>query len=140
VPLTIGPNLQRFFAAPLLAIVCTTTERGAPEMTPIWYEYADGDIWFNGEPTRHWLQRMESTRRATFFLLDPQNGWKWAQIYGRVVAVADDPRSEQFARVAQRYGRPLDRVVPNRRYARVRITSVKGRAGSPTEPWDTTQA
>ena len=135
-PLTIGPHLRQFFDQRLLAVVCTLSERGSPEMTPIWYEYADGDVWFNGERSRHWLRRMEATGRATFFLLDPDNGWKWAQVYGEVVDVADDPEAEHFGRLAERYGRPLARPVPNRRYARVRITSVKGRAGSPADVWD----
>ena len=71
--LTIGPNLQAFFDQPLMATVCTLNARGAPEMTPIWYEYFEGFIWFNGTATREWLKRMESSGRVTFFLLDHAN-------------------------------------------------------------------
>lgn len=108
-------------------------------MTPIWYEYnaADGCIWFNGDATRQWLGRMGEAGRATFFVLDPENGWRWAQVYGRVVEVADDPEAEHFGHMAERYGRPLTaRTTANRRFVRLEITSVKGRAGSPSEPWD----
>src|SRR5690349_20075228 len=132
-PLTIGPRLEEFFAEPLLATVCTLNERGAPEMTPIWYEFAAGFIWFNGTATREWLQRMEDTGRATFFLLDRANNWKWAQVWGRVVEAADDPDCAQFGRLGVRYGRPLSRPVPDRRYVKIEITSVKGRSGAPNE-------
>jgi PPOX class probable F420-dependent enzyme len=135
-PLTIGPRLREFFDKRLLAIVATTTPRGAPELTPIWYEYADGQIWFNGQASRVWLQRMRQAGRATFFLMDDENAWKWAQVYGRVVDVADDVDSKQFARLGERYGRPLRGPVPNRVLVRVEITAVKGRSGTPSDSWD----
>lgn len=135
-PLTIGPRLREFVSQRILAVVATPGEHQLSEMTPIWFEFHEDSIWFNGERTRRWLQRMDASRRATCFLLDPENGWKWAQIYGRVAEVADDPECAQFGRLAERYGRPLARPVPNRVYVRVEITSVKGRAGTPTEHWD----
>jgi hypothetical protein len=137
VALTIGPRLQDFFDQPLLATVCTLNARQAPEMTPIWYQYFDGFIWFNGTSTRQWLTRMESSGRATFFLLDGQNNWKWAQVWGRVVEVADDPDAAAFKRLGRRYRSPVG-AARDRRYVKVKITSVKGRAGSPSEQWDTT--
>ena len=39
----------------------------------------------NGTATRQWLSRMETTGRATFFLMDRANNWRWAQVWGRVV-------------------------------------------------------
>jgi nitroimidazol reductase NimA-like FMN-containing flavoprotein (pyridoxamine 5'-phosphate oxidase superfamily) len=134
--LTIGPKLNEFLSEPLLAVVGTPGEHELPEMTPIWFEYHADHIWFNGERTRRWLQRMDTSRRATFFLLDRANAWRWAQFYGRVVEVSDDPDCAQFGRLAERYGRPLAKAVPNRVFVRVRISAVKGRAGSPTEHWD----
>jgi len=134
--LSIGPRLESFFAEPLLATVCTLNDRGNPEMTPIWYEWHDGFIWFNGTSTREWLTRMDKARRATFFLLDRENNWKWAQVWGRVVEVADDPEPAQFIRLGKRYNRPIQPGTKDRRYVKVEITAVKGRAGSPSEPWD----
>lgn len=135
-PLTLGPRLREFLAEQLLAIVATPGQHGLPEMTPIWFEFHADHLWFNGERTRRWLQRMDASRRATCLLLDPANGWRWAQLYGRVVEVSPDPDCEQFGRLAQRYGRPLARPVPNRVLVRAEITAVKGRAGAPTENWD----
>jgi hypothetical protein len=134
--LRIGPKLQAFFDEPLLATVCTLNERGSPEMTPIWYEFHDGFIWFNGTGTRQWLQRMKTTGRATFFLMDRANNWRWAQVWGKVVEAADDPDVAQFARLGTRYGRPIKPPIPDRRYLKIEITSVKGRAGNPSEHWD----
>ena len=133
--LTIGPKLEEFFAQPLLALVCTLNTRRAPEITPIWYEYFEGYIWFNGTSTREWLRRMEATGRATFFLMDRAHDWRWAQVWGRVVEVNDDVEAASFKRLGRRYGRSIG-VAHDRRYVKLQITSVKGRAGSPTEQWD----
>jgi nitroimidazol reductase NimA-like FMN-containing flavoprotein (pyridoxamine 5'-phosphate oxidase superfamily) len=135
-PLTIGPKLTDFLQRRQLAVVTTLNKRGTPEMTPIWYSYVDGWIWFNGASTRQWLRRMESSGRATFFLLDPQSGWRWVQVYGRVVEAADDPDGRQFGTLAERYGRPLAGPVPDRRFLRIEITSIKGRGGTPSTMWD----
>ena len=136
--MTVGPRLGEFFNKRLLAILATTNQRGAPEMTPVWYEYADASIWFNGQASRKWLRRMQETGRATFFLMDDENAWKWAQVYGRVIEVADDVDARQFARLGERYGRPLREPVPDRVFVRVEITAVKGRGGSPRDSWDVT--
>lgn len=135
-PLSIGPRLAAFLSEPLLAIVATPGQHGLAEMTPIWFELYEDHIWFNGERTRRWLQRMDASRRATCFVLDGANAWRWAQLYGRVVEVSPDPESSQFGRLAQRYGRPLAGPVPNRVLVRMEISAVKGRAGTPNEYWD----
>ena len=136
---TVGPKLLAFFDEPWLAIVCTVNGRGAAEMTPVWWEFHEDHVWFNGTATRKWLQRMESTGRATFFLMDGKNAWRWAQVRGRVVEAGDDPDVVHFARLGQRYGRPVTPPIPGRRYLKIEITSVKGRSGSPSTPWDVVQ-
>ena len=138
--LTIGPRLQGFFEQVLPAIVTTLNDRGTPEMTPVWYEYRDGRILLNGDKTRIWLARMEQTGRATFFVMDPTNFWRWVQVYGRVVEAADDPGGEHINRLAHRYrGTDYSGNRDTRRTATIEITSIKGADGSPNEPWDTTE-
>jgi hypothetical protein len=78
---------------------------------------------------------MESTRRATFFLLDRENNWKWAQVWGRVVEVNDDTGAAAFKRLGRRYGQTINQA-EGRRYVKLEITSVKGRAGTLTVMWD----
>jgi pyridoxamine 5'-phosphate oxidase-like protein len=139
--LTIGPRLQGFFDEVLPAILTTLNDRGAPEMTPVWYEFADGQIWLNGARTRRWLNRMEETGRATFFVMDPTDFWRWAQVWGKVVEAADDPGGAHINRLAHRYrGGEYTGDRSSRRLLKIEITSVKGAAGSPNrEKWDATE-
>ncbi len=138
--LTVGPRLQGFFEQVLPAIVTTLNDRGSPEMTPVWYEYRDGKILLNGDRTRIWLARMQRTGRATFFVMDPTNFWRWVQVYGRVVSVADDPGGEHINRLAHRYrGADYGGNRDTRRTATIEITAVKGADGSPTERWDVSE-
>ena len=135
--LTVGPRLQGFFEQVLPAIVTTLNDRGNPEMTPVWYEYRDGHILLNGDKTRIWLDRMERTGRATFMVMDPTNFWRWVQVYGKVVDVADDPGGEHINRLSHRYrGTDYPGNRDTRRTATIEITSVKGADGSPCDRWD----
>ncbi|HEX3245467.1 MAG TPA: pyridoxamine 5'-phosphate oxidase family protein [Chloroflexota bacterium] len=123
----IGPELRKFFSEKLPAIITTINESGQPEMTPIWYEFADDKIRFNGTATRKWLKRMEQSGRATFMVIDPNNMWRWAQVYGNVVNAQDDQGGDHINSLSHRY---LDRDYSNDRNGRrildVEITSVKG--------------
>jgi hypothetical protein len=51
------------------------------------------------------------------------------------VEAREDPEARQFKRLGQRYGRPIGDA-QDRRYVKLEITSVKGRAGTPSEEWD----
>lgn len=135
--LTVGPKLQGFFEEVLPAIVTTLNERGTPEMTPIWYEYRDGHILFNGDATRRWIHRMEQTGRATFMVVSPKNFWRWVQVSGNVLEVKDDPGGDHINQLAHRYvGRDYSGKRDTRRSVVIEITSVKGADGAPTEKWD----
>jgi hypothetical protein len=133
---TIGPELRKFFSEKYPAIITTINEGGQPEMTPIWYELANDKIRFNGMAGRKWLSRMEQTGRATFMVIDPNNMWRWAQVYGNVVNAQDDPDGEHINSLSHRY---LDREYGNnrdgRRIIEVEITSVKG-ANTRGVKWD----
>ena len=129
---TIGPELQKFFSEKHPAIITTMNDRDQPEMTPIWYEYADGKIRFNGTATRKWLNRMEQSGRATFMVIDPNNMWRWAQVYGNVVNARDDSGGNHINSLSHRYYMN-DRN--GRRILDVEITSVKG-ANTRGVKWD----
>jgi hypothetical protein len=137
VAVKIGPRLQGFFEEVLPAIVTTINERGAPEMTPLWYEYADGEIKLNGDQTRIWLDRMEKTGRGTFMVVDPKNMWRWVQVYGKVIDVSDDPGGDHINRLSHRYrGADYANDRSTRKTLRMEITSIKGADGSPRDKWD----
>jgi hypothetical protein len=135
--LTIGPRLQSFFDEKLAAILCTLNDKGSPEMTPVWYELRDGHIWLNGDKTRIWLRRMEQTGQVTFFLMDPVNLWRWAQVYGKVVEASEDQRGHHINSLAHRYrGTNYPGNRSTRRWLKVEITAVKGADGSREIKWD----
>ncbi|MFN8525970.1 MAG: pyridoxamine 5'-phosphate oxidase family protein [Chloroflexota bacterium] len=133
----VGPRLQAFFSEKLAAIVATTNDRGSVEMTPIWYEFADGHIMLNGDKTRIWLKRMEESGRVTFFVMDRDNLWRWVQVWGNVVEAKEDVNGDHINRLAHRYrgtDYPGDRST--RRTLKVEVTAVKGADGDRTVKWD----
>ena len=125
-PLTIGPRLRSFFDEKLAAIITTVNDRGTPEMTPLWYEFDGTHIRINGDKARVWMSRMETSGRATFFVMDPSNLWRWAQVYGKVVEASEDPGGDHINSLSHRYNNrdyPGDRST--RRWLKVEITSVR---------------
>ena len=137
--LTIGPRLRSFFDEKLAAIITTVTDNGTPEMTPLWYEFDGTNIRINGDKTRIWMARMEKTGRATFFVMDPVNLWRWAQVYGKVIEAKDDPGGEHINKLSHRYrGAEYGGNRDTRRSLTIEITSVKGADGSQAVKWDVT--
>jgi hypothetical protein len=133
----IGPRLQSFFDQKLAAIITTVNDRGTPEMTPLWYEFDGTNIRINGDKTRIWMARMEKTGKATFFVMDPVNLWRWAQVYGNVIEAADDPGGEHINKLSHRYrGAEYGGNRTTRRSLTIEITSVKGADGSQAVKWD----
>jgi hypothetical protein len=135
--LTIGPRLRSFFDEKLAAIITTVNDRGVPEMTPLWYEFDGTHIRINGDKTRVWMSRMEKTGKATFFVMDPVNLWRWVQVYGKVVEAADDPGGQHINKLSHRYrGAEYGGNRDTRRSLTIEITSVKGADGAQTVKWD----
>src|ERR1051326_6304011 len=48
--MNIGPRLRAFLEEPLPVVLGTTRRDKSVQMTPLWYEYRDGQICLNGAP------------------------------------------------------------------------------------------
>src|SRR5207237_7707415 len=83
--LLFGPRLKAFLDEPLPTIVATTRHDGTVQMTPVWFEYRDRQIWLNGGPKRDWYKHMQRDPRVSLLVLDPKNMFRWVEILGRFV-------------------------------------------------------
>ena len=136
-PLEIGPRLKAFFDEPLPMIVGTTRPDGTVQMTPVWYEYRDGQIWLNGGPKRDWVKHMERDPRVTLFVLDPKQMFRWAQIQGRLVDTSAEGADDHIEHLSQRYtGGPYGNPKVDRLIVRIAPERVTGYESG--QPWDVT--
>src|ERR1700674_3820851 len=100
--LKFGPRLKAFLDEPLPIILGTTRQDVSVQMTPVWYEYRDGQLWVNGGPRRDWFLHMQRDPRVTLFRLDPKQMFRWAQIQGRLVDSTAEGADDHIERLSQR--------------------------------------
>jgi len=135
----VGERLQAFLSETMPAILSTTRQDGSVQSVPVWYEFADGKILINGGPTRDWLRHIQRDegRRVTLLFVDPQNMFRWAQVQGRLLTVAEDPGGEHINHLSHRY---FGREYPGPRTDRLKmeIEPVRVTGGDNRQPWDIT--
>jgi PPOX class probable F420-dependent enzyme len=135
--LQIGPRLKAFFDEPLPMIVGTTRRDGTVQMTPVWYEYRDGQIWLNGGPKRDWVKHMRRDPRVTLFVVDPKNMFRWAQIQGRLADTDAGGGDDHIEHLSQRYtGGPYRNPKVDRLIVRIEPDRITGMESG--QPWDVT--
>jgi len=136
-PLQIGPRLKALFDEPRPIIVGTTRRDGSVQLTPVWYEYRDGQIWLNGGPKRDWVKHMKRDPRVSLLVLDPKNMFRWAQIQGRLVDTSFDGADDHIEHLSQRYtGGPYRNPKVERMIVRIDPERVTGHESG--QPWDVT--
>jgi PPOX class probable F420-dependent enzyme len=137
--LQFGPRLTALLDEPRPIIVGTTRHDGTVEMTPVWYEYRDGQIWLNGGPNRDWVKHMKRDPRVSLLVLDPKNMFRWVEILGTVADMTFEGADEHIERLSQRHtggpyrNRKIDRMI-------VRIDPYRVRGYESGQPWDVTPA
>lgn len=133
--LTIGPRLKALLEEPIFVTLGTTRRDGSVQMNPVWYEYRDNQIWLNGGPNRDWYKHLQRDPRITMLVLDPKNGFRWAQLQGRMSDTTFDGADEHIDRLSRRYtGGPYRFPKVDRMIIRVDIERVTG--GENREAWD----
>jgi len=99
----ISESLEQFLAEPISAVVGTLRKNGTVQLNPIWYEYRDGLIWLNSWRGSDWARHIEEQGRATLLILDPHNGYRFAQIQVRLLESSDEGGREHIEHLSQRY-------------------------------------
>ncbi len=97
-----GPRLKALLDEPLPITIGTTRKDGSVQMTPLWYEYRDGQIWLNGGPNRDWVKHLQRDPRLTLLVLDPKNMFRHAQIQGRLADSTAEGADDHIEHLAPR--------------------------------------
>lgn len=100
-----GP-IRAFLAQPLIAMVASLDEGGAPRQAAVWYRLDDDDrILLNSRAGRRWCENLERDGRVSIAVLDPEDGYRWIGLVGAVDDVVTDvERSrDDIVALAHRY-------------------------------------
>jgi len=100
---TIVPDTHAdLLTKPAFAHMATVGADGAPQVTPMWFEWNGRDLLFSTLKTRRKYTNALRDPRVTISITDPDNPYRYLQITGEAV-LEDDVEAELIAGLVRRY-------------------------------------
>lgn len=93
---------------PLIMSLATTLQDGTPQVTPVWFNSADGYIRFNSARGRLKDRAIRERPYVAVTIVDPDNHYRYLAIRGPVVEITEEGGREHIDFLAKRY-RGLDK-------------------------------
>jgi PPOX class probable F420-dependent enzyme len=87
---------------PAFAHFATVGTDGAPQVTPMWFEWDGHDLLFSTLKTRRKYANARRDPRVTISITDPDNPYRYLQITGEA-ALEDDVEAELIAGLVRKY-------------------------------------
>jgi PPOX class probable F420-dependent enzyme len=117
VPLDVPESHRDLLEAPVAALA-TIGDDGFPQVTAVWFLYADGELKLSLNETRQKTKNLLSRPECTLFLLDASNPARYLEIRARAQMTLDESHALRDA-VGRKYGVDLSTFDPpgQRRYA-----------------------
>jgi PPOX class probable F420-dependent enzyme len=107
------------FEKKAFAHLATLMPDGSPQVTPVWCELEGGQVLVNSAKGRRKDRNMRRDARVSLSLIDPDNGYRYVEVRGRVVEITEDGAEAHIDRLAKKY-LDLDEY-PYRRDGEVRV-------------------
>ena len=85
------------------AHLATLMPDGSPQVTPVWFDYADGAIRVNSARGRVKDRNMKQGSSVALSILDPENPYRYLQVRGRVRRVTEDGAVAHIDSLAKKY-------------------------------------
>ena len=104
---------------PAFAHLATLMPDGSPQVTPVWVDYDGKHVRVNSAKGRVKDKNMRRDPRVALSLMDPDNGYRYLEIRGRVVEITEQGADAHINKLAKKY-LGVD-VYPYRRPGEVRL-------------------
>lgn len=99
----------------------TVMADGTPQVTPVWFDYDGGVLRVNSAKGRVKDRNMRANPNVALSLLDPDNGYRYIQLRGKVTGITEQGADAHIDALAQKY---LGKDYPFRQEGEVRVTYV----------------
>src|SRR5947209_14465100 len=86
-----------------LAHIATIGPHGEPQVNPVWFGWDGQNLRFSQTKTRQKLRNIAREPRVAISIVDPVNPYRYLEIRGVVVEVADDSNNEFINSMAKKY-------------------------------------
>lgn len=95
----LDPVYTQLLDDPVTAIVAVTGGDGAPNLTPVWFDYEGEVVLLNLATHRRKVAWLRKDPRATFLLMNPANAYHWLSIRCTVAREVSEDDPEEGPRV-----------------------------------------
>jgi PPOX class probable F420-dependent enzyme len=91
------------FTKPAFGHFTTLMADGAPQVTPVWCDFADGFVLINTAKGRLKERNVRRDPRVALEISDPANPYRYVQIRGRVVEFDEKTADTHINKMAKKY-------------------------------------
>ena len=95
-------SYEDLLATPSLAHVATIGPDGAPQVTPVWFDWDGARLLLALAPDRQKMRNLRRDPRLAVSIVDPANPIRYLEIRGRA-SFASDPDQSVLARLVRKY-------------------------------------
>jgi PPOX class probable F420-dependent enzyme len=91
------------FETKAFASLATVQPDGTPQVTPVWFDTADGKVRVNTAKGRVKHRNMQQNAAVALAIMDPANPYRYLQVRGKVVKVTEEGASAHIDHLAKKY-------------------------------------
>lgn len=95
--------LDLFQEKAVVAHLATIMDDGAPQLTPVWFEYTGDHIRINSAKGRVKDRNMQARPQVALEVMDPTNPYRYVTVQGRVINITEDGADEHIKDLALKY-------------------------------------
>ncbi|MGH7905097.1 MAG: PPOX class F420-dependent oxidoreductase [Candidatus Binataceae bacterium] len=103
------------------AYIATTMKDGSPQVTPVWFDYTDGNIRINTARGRVKARTLKEGAKVALAITEPENPYRYVQVRGRVARFTPEGADAHIDSLSRKY---LGKDYPYRAPGEVRLTAV----------------
>jgi len=85
------------------ANLATVMPDGSPQVTPVWFDYTNGNIRVNTAKGRTKARNMTQGTRVALSIIDPANPYRYLQVRGKVSHVTEEGAVAHIDSLAKKY-------------------------------------
>ena len=85
------------------ANLATVMPDGTPQVTPVWFDYANGVLRVNTAKGRVKARNMQTGAPVALAIMDPDNAYRYLQVRGRVKRMTEQGADAHIDSLAKKY-------------------------------------
>ncbi|MDR3537229.1 MAG: PPOX class F420-dependent oxidoreductase [Acetobacteraceae bacterium] len=85
------------------AHLATIMKDGSPQVTPVWFDFANGKVRVNTAKGRVKARNMTEGSRVALSILDPDNAYRYLQVRGVVSHITEEGGDAHIDSLAKKY-------------------------------------